>query len=705
MAASIVTTGVRNFALIGHGHVGKTTLAEHLLFRSGMTSRRGSVDAGTCLLDSDDEERDHRLTITTKAAHFQIGDLRFNLVDTPGYPDFLGQVIGALRAVELAVVCIDAHRGIEVNTRRVWNLAAEAGLPRLIVLTKCEDETLDFEALINDIRTTFGPECAPLNVPVYREGRLAGVASVLEPGLPADGVLVDPGEFTALLLDAAVESDDALMEQYLEAGSLAPDQVRAAIEGGLATGTLVPIVCTSARCEAGLDELLEILSTYAPAPWSLEREVVDAAGSAHWIDQSESAPVLAQVFKTRIDAFVSKLSYLRLYSGTLTKDDVLVDSRTGKTIRIQQLLDVQGNSSQPIDTARAGDIVAVAKLEDLLVGDTLTTPAERSQLPPLNFPRPMVGLAVEPRTRADQQKISLALHRLEDEDPTFVVSRDDQTHEMVMHGMSDLHLSIVEERLRHRDRVEIRTHAPRIPYRETILEVAEGSFRHKKQSGGAGQFAEVHLRIMPLPGWVEADDYFTRQRFPHCRHVHHDRELNVAFVDSVTGGSVPNQFVPAVERGVREAAASGSLVGCQAQDLCVELFFGKDHPVDSNEAAFRTAAKRCFRQVFSQARPVLLEPILHVEVYVPDTYLGEVVSDLNSRRGRIEGMSAEPGRYHIVRAHVPQAEMMTYSRTLLSITGGQGSFTLEMSHYDHVPPHEQQRLLATMTRRSQSEED
>ena len=398
------------------------------------------------------------------------------------------------------------------------------------------------------------------------------------------------------------------------------------------------------------------------------------------------------------------MSYLRIYSGTLKKDATVFNSRTGKSLKVGQLFDVQGGKQEPTDQAGPGDIVALIKVETMATGDSISGEADGLRMPPIPFPTPMVGLAVAPKTSSDQQKISGALQKIIDEDATFRLTRDPQTKEMVIHGMSELHLQMVQHRLLHRDKVDIDTRQPKIPYRETVGGAAEGHHRHKKQSGGAGQFAEVHFRISALPRDVDPDEYFTKERFANMREFKYDPELNYCFVDRITGGSVPNNFIPAIEKGIRERMEQGVIAGYQVQDVTCELFFGKDHPVDSNETAFKTAASKCFSEVFQQAKPSLLEPIVNMEITVPGDKLGDISSDLTSRRGRMEGMDGAPGGYQVLKAKAPLAEVMTYARSLSSMTGGQGSFTMELSHYEPVPANEQAKIVAAAAKAKEEQQ-
>jgi len=686
---------IRNIVLVGHGAVGKTTLADQMLFRAGVGSRPGSVDDGTSLLDTDDEARQHHFSISAAMVHFEHHGMRINVIDTPGYPDFVGQVISAVCAAETALITINAAAGIEANTRRTFELAGKAHLARIIVLNKMDHENIDFPGLIDQIQETFGANCIPMNVPCGLGATFKGVRTTLMSGnAEQNGSVVNPAVYGSAMMDAIVEADEELMERYLEGEELKSDEVLGGINKAIASGTLIPIFCTSARTGVGVSELMDSLADFALTPGELVRHGTLESGQDVEISTTADAPLVAQVFKTRIDPFVSKMSFIRVLSGTLTKDSTVRDMRTGKGVKIHQLLDVQGGQVEAVDEAHAGDVVVVAKIDEFQVGDTLVGGEGSVVLPTIEFPTPMIGLAVEPKSRNDQQKISGALHKIEEEDPTFRITRDPQTHEMVMRGMSDLHLQIVQERLHKRDKVDVVVHAPKIPYRETCTGKAEGAYRHKKQSGGSGQFAEVHLRVYSLPRDIDPESYFTRQNFESLREFRYDKTLNFAFLDCVSGGSVPNQFIPAVEKGIRERMEKGVLAGYQIQDVAVALFFGKDHPVDSNEAAFRTAGSCCFRDIFQQARPCLLEPVMHISVTVPGDHVGAITSDLNTRRGRMEGMDSLPGNVTVLHARAPLAELATYARSLSSMTGGQGTYAMEFSHYEQVPAHEQQKIVS-----------
>jgi elongation factor G len=697
---------IRNIALMGHGAAGKTTLADLMLFKAGKATRAGSVDDGSSVLDFDDEEKQHKYSISSSLVHLNHEGKEIVLIDNPGYPDFIGQTICSLHAVETAVIVVNASAGIEVNTRKVFALAGEAGLGRMILINKLDLENIRFPELIESIQETFGKRCVLMNVPSGLGADFKSVISTLD--IPADvpaGIPIPPADITQSLMDAIVESDETMMTRYLDGDKFTADEIDHGVEHAMTVGTLIPIFCVSAKTGVGVPEFMTAIAHDALTPLDLERAALNPAGEKVVLSQSEDAPFVAHVFKTRIDPFVSKMSYIRVISGRIAKDSMIHVSKSGKTLKVANVLRVQGGQQEPVESGSAGDIVVLIKMDDLHTGDTITDGKQGAiELPPMKFPTPMIGLAVEPKSRNDQQKISGALHKIEEEDRTFHTTREAQTHEMVMHGMSDLHLKIVEERLHRREKVDIITHPPKIPYRETVNGANEDFYRHKKQSGGAGQFAEVHMRISPLPRDVKIEEYCTKDRFESMREYHYHPQWNYVFIDRVSGGSVPNQFIPAVEKGILERMEKGVIAGYQVQDVAVELFFGKDHPVDSNENAFRTAGSMCFKKIFSQAKPALLEPIVKLEITVPAEKFGDITSDLNGRRGRVEGMDTAAGGFQVITAKVPLAEVSTYARSLSSMTGGQGSFTMEFSHYDVMPSNEQAKIVAAAGKSKEEEE-
>ena len=691
---------IRNIAFGGHGSAGKTTLIDKLLAITGTFSRPASVDDGTSICDFDDEEKQHKYTIESTVVHFEHAGKRFNVIDTPGYPDYIGQTIGALRAVDTAVVVINAQSGIGVNTRRVFNEAGNAGLGRMIVLNKLDADNVDFAKLVDNVQELFGKACALLNVPLGQGADFRGVASTLKVPADTSGAVVDPSEISQSLLESIIEVDEAVMERYFEGTQPTEEELSGLIVRAVAQGTLVPIVCISAKTGVGLPELLDALTLCGLSPESITRTAKNEAGEEVEVKADPAGPLVAQVFKTRIDPFVQKLSFIRIFSGSLKNNDNLSVVGLRKGMKIGQLFEVQADKTEPIDGAVAGQIVAVTKMEDLRTGMTFGELA----MPAIRFPSPMVGLAITPKNRGDEAKLSGALHKIAQEDPTFHVQADPQTKEMVATGMSELHLQIIRERLKRRDKVEVETKEPKIPYRETIQINAEGSYRHKKQTGGRGQFGEVHIRMFPLPKDVKIEEWAVKSRFPSLKAYHYDEENNFVWLDSVVGGTIPGNFMPAIEKGFRDRLERGVIAGYKVQNVCVEVHFGKHHPVDSSEQAFKTAASMAFRNVFQQAKPSLLEPIVKIEITVPSSKVGDITSDMSGRRGRVLRMDSAGGDLQTVVAEVPLAEVTTYARSLSSITGGQGSYTIELSHYDVVPGNVLQEIIAKSQLKEEEEE-
>jgi elongation factor G len=680
---------IRNIAFCGHGGAGKTTLVDKLLGLTGMVTRPASVDEGTSICDFDEEEKHHKYTIESTVVHFDHAGKRFNVVDTPGYSDFIGQTIGALRGVDTAVITINAQSGIEVNTRRVFSEAHKAGVGRMIVLSKMDSDNIDFDGLLESIKEVFGAECVLLNVPLGHGGDFRGVASTLQ--VPGDtaGALMDPAGIHESLIESIVMADEEVMNRYLEGEMPSSEELSRLLSQAVAEGTLIPMVCISGKTGVGMKELLDALATCTLAPTTLKRKATKADGTTVEIAADPSGPLVAQVFKTRVDPFVQKLNFIRVYSGTLKKDSTVPVVGERKGVKLAQLMRVQANETEPVDEAIAGDIVAVAKVEELHTGSTIGELA----MPQITFPTPMVGLAASPKSRGDEAKLSGALQKIAEEDPTFRVDRDAQTKEMVITGMSELHLQILQERLKRRDKVEVETREPKIPYRETIQVPAEGMYRHKKQTGGRGQFGEVHIRMFPMPKDVNPEEWATKDKFPSLKQLHYHPQNNFLWVDSVVGGTIPGNFLPAVEKGFLDRLNKGVIAGYRVQDVCVEVHFGKHHPVDSSEQAFKTAGSMAFRNVFQQAKPSLLEPIVKMEITVPAGNVGDINSDMSGRRGRVLGMDSAGGGMTTITAEVPLAEVMTYARSLSSITGGQGSYAMEFSHYDVVPGNVMQEII------------
>jgi len=680
------TVDLRNFAIVGHGGAGKTTLAEAILLKTGVTNRLGKPREGTSLLDFDDEERERQFTICAALAHAKHKGKDLQLIDTPGYDDFFGEVVGACAAVETALVVLTADAGIQVNTRRAWKRAVDTGLGRAIVITKMDVDNADFAKVLESLRETFGAACVPLTLPVGSGSSFSGVVRTLSaPGdVPAD-LAAQVEEIGQTLRDSIVESDDALMERYLEGEAITPAELMATASRAVAHGTLVPVFCCAAEKDLGVAELLDGIVALFPSPVEgLQRSATNPAAEGEEVERPASvdAPFSAQVFKTLYDPYVGKLAFFRVFSGTLKPDDGLYNPREGKREKLGHIYRMMGNKQEELDMAVAGDVVAVAKVESLEVSDTLCDERAQVVYPPLQFPVPMVSRAAEPKSRGDEQRMSTALARIASQDKTFHEGRDAQTGELLITGMSDLHLDVIMSKLRRKPfEVEMNLNDPRIPYKETVTATAQGSYRHKKQTGGRGQFAEVHLRIEPL-----------------------ERGAEFEFVDEIYGGSIPRQFVPAVEKGVRETMVNGVIAGYPVCDVRVAVYDGKYHDVDSSEAAFKIASSRAFSEVFRNSRPVLLEPIVNVEITVPSKYMGDISGDISSRRGRIQGLEAA-GDQQVIQAQVPLAEVSNYSTQLRSVTGGEGSYTMEFSHYEPVPARVQEGIVARAAKAKHGDEE
>ena len=676
---------IRNVVLCGHGSAGKTSLTDRFLTHTKTVTGTPSVDDGTSICDFDAEEKNHKYSIEAAVTHFSHSGKKFNVIDTPGYPDFIGQVIGCLHAVEIAAIVVNASSGIEVNTRRVFQEAESAGCGRMIILNKLDSDNLEFESIVAQIQEMWGPQCVLLNVPVGIGAEFKNVVSTLAVPDDTTGAVVDPQSINEPLVESIIEVDDEVMERYFEGQPPTAEELSRLIVESVKAGSLIPIVCCSAKTGVGVDEAIDAIAMCGPAPTQHPKTIDEQT-----IEPKPDGAPCGLVFKTRIDPFVQKLSFIRIYSGTLKRDITVPASSARKGIKLGPLLSVQGEATETIEEAGPGDIVAIAKMDDLHTGTSIG----EQTFSELSFPMPMVSLAVSPKSRGDETKLSGALHKVVEEDPTFHLDRDPQTKELVMTGMSELHLNVIQERLIRRDKLEVETKQPRIAFRETIQSNADGSYRHKKQSGGRGQFGEIHIRMMPLPRGTKIEEYAVKANFNSIKEYHYDEKSNFLWVDSVVGGVIPGNFMPAIGKGFAERIANGVIAGYPVQDVCVEVHFGKHHPVDSSEAAFKMAAKQAFKKVFESAKPSLLEPIVKLDITVPEANVGDVYSDMSSKGGRVSGSDPAGGAFTTVHVEVPLREVTTYSRTLSSMTGGMGSFTMEFSHYDIMPGNVQQEVIA-----------
>jgi elongation factor G len=681
---------IRDIALVGHRAAGKTSLADALLFEAHAVDRLGRVDDGTSAADTDPDEQRHHFSIDAHVLHAEHAGKHLHILDAPGSPDFIAGCLESLAAVETAVVVVSAVDGVQPHARRMFDAAGQLGLGRVVVVNKLDADGLDFPAVVDGIRTAFGRRCVPFNLPVGCGSRFTGVACVLDPP-PAAGCGLDPAAVREQLIDAVVEADEALTEKFLSGEGVTPAELEAAIPAALAAGTLIPIFCTSATKDVGVRELLDALSRHGLSP-SYARRRLDGLA----VRQDD---FLGQVFKVVNDRYVGHLSFIRVLAGTLTPHHTVYSVNTGRAVKVGTLLLVQGKAGEPVCEAGPGDIVAVAKVDGLHVGDTVAFRPDAPLLPAIPFPAPMFGLALQPKTRGDEQKLAAGLHKIAEEDPTVAVSHDPQTHELVVSGVSQLHLDVVRERLKNRFDVDVTAKDPTVPYHETVLVPGGADHRHKKQTGGRGQFAEVHLRVHPLDRDITTQQqleerFANRGRFEKLRGVKYDPAYNFAFLDHTVGGSIPANFLPAVEKGCREVLDRGPLAGFRMQDVAVEVFFGKSHDVDSSEAAFKTAGRIAFRKAILATRPALLEPVVRLEVTVPTRFVGAVLGDLPARRAHVEDQTQLAGDLTAITARAPLAEVARYAAHLGGLTQGQGAYTLELSHYDPVPAALQAQVVA-----------
>ena len=667
------TENIRNVALAGHAGAGKTTLFEALLHAGGAISSAGTVERGSTVSDFDPQEKERKHSIHTAIASIDFGDCHINLIDTAGYADFRGPTLSGLSAVETCAVVVNATNGIEHGTRRLMHYARQRGLARMLVINRIDMEGVDLESLIEEIRGEFGNECLPVNLPADRGARV--VDCFFAPQGTSD--FGDVATAHQRIIDQVVEINERVMGRYLEDGeaALSQQELHDAFEQCLREGHLVPICFVSARSGVGVKEFLELAQRLLPNPseGNAPPFVKGTGANAQPIEAKPDpkAHVIADVFKIINDPFVGKLAVFRVYQGTVRRDTQLFIDDGKKPFKVGHLFKLHGKDHVEIDHAIPGDIAGVAKVEEIHFDAVLHDSHDEDQfhLKPLDFPQPMFGLAVEPAHKGQEQKLATALHKLSEEDPCLRVEHNKELNESVVRGLSDLHLKLTLERMKERYGVEVVTRPPRIAYRETIGGKAEGHHRHKKQTGGAGQFGEVFLRVEPLP-----------------------RGGGFEFRDDSKGGVIPNQYIPAIEKGVRQVLEHGAIAGYPMQDVRVIVFDGKYHPVDSKEVAFVSAGKKAFLDAVAKARPIVLEPIVNLDVTVPEHNMGDITGGLASKRARINGTDSLRGGELVIKAQVPLAEVVDYQTELRAITGGQGRYAIELSHYDPVPAQVQKHL-------------
>ncbi|HEX9274064.1 MAG TPA: elongation factor G [Candidatus Binatia bacterium] len=667
------TEAIRTVALVGHTGAGKTTLAEALLARAGAIPSAGSVERGNTVCDFDPLEKEYRHSLNSAIVNLAWKNTHIHLIDTPGSPDFMGQAIGALAAVETAVVVVNAETGVQLATDRMLKWAAKRNLCRMIVVNKIDAENADLPALVERIRAAVGRECLPINLPA--RGGKEVVDCFFNPDGEADFSSVK--EAHSALVDQVVEVDEALMEKYLEQGEISPEQLHAPFEKALREGHLIPVCFTSARNGVGIEALLDILVNLAPnategnAPPFLKGEGAEA--QEFYAVPGPKAHVLAHVFKVIVDPFVGKVGVFRVHQGTITPNTQLFVGDGRRAFKVGHLFTIQGKDYVETDALVPGDLGAVTKVEEIEFDRVLhdSHDEDHIRLRPLEFPTPMHGLAVEPKKKGDEQRLFEVLHKLEMEDPCFKVERHATTNETVIRGLGELHIRGKLEKLAQQYKMELSTKPPKIPYRETVTRLAEGHCRHKKQTGGAGQFGEVFLRVEPLP-----------------------RGKGYEFVDKVKGGVIPSVFIPAVEKGVRMALDSGVIAGYPVHDIRVTVYDGKHHAVDSKEVAFVSAGRKAIIDAFSKAGAIVLEPIVNIEINAPDRFMGDLTNDLSGKRGHVTGTDNAGGELTTIKGLAPLSELSDYQTRLKSVTGGQGSYSIDFSHYAPVPPHTQAQLVS-----------
>jgi len=679
---------VRNVALIGHSHSGKTSLTSAMLYTAGATQRLGRVDEGNTVTDYDEEEVSRAMSISAATAFVEWRNAKINLIDTPGFSLFIHEAEMALPAVDAALLVVDAVSGVEVVTERIWHYADKLALPRVIVCTRMDRERADFARVMESLTSSFGRMVMPVQLPIGAEKNFAGVVDLVKmkaytydmggngkakPGPIPPAMEAEAKAAHERLIELVAEGDDALMEEFFEKGTIAEEHIISGLHNAIREDKIFPVLFASGLGNVGTDEVLNFIVDYMPT--AVERAAVQAAptagnGEPATRKVSDAEPLSLFVFKTISDPFSGRISFFKVYSGVLKNDATLQNFTRSGAEKFAHLSIMQGKTAVPVNELHAGDIGSVAKLKDTLTGDTLGDKSAPIQYPQVKFAEPAITFAIEPKSRADEDKLGNGIHKLMEEDAMLRFFRDAQTKEFLIAGTGQQHIEVVVSKLKNRYHTEVNLKAPKVPYRETIRGKADVQGRHKKQSGGHGQFGDCKIKMEPLP-----------------------RGGKFEFVNDIFGGAIPKNYIPAVEKGIVEAADRGFLAGYPVVDFRVTLYDGSYHEVDSNELSFKTAGRIAFRKAMEQAKPTLLEPIMNVEITIPDEFAGAIMGDLNSRRGRIQGMDNKAGKT-VVKAVVPMAEMLTYGNDLTSMTQGRGSFSMEMDHYDIVPQAQQEKIIA-----------
>ena len=682
----MVPEKIRNVVLVGHGGSGKTSLAEALLFAAGETTRAGRVEDGNTVTDFEPEEIERQISLGVALASFSWKDHKVNIIDAPGYAGFLGDARSALRAADLAIFVVSGVDGVEVQTEILWDMASEEGIPRAVFINKLDRERSSYARTMSELQEAFGKRIAPIHMPIGSETDLNGIVRIVSnrahlytggspkgaPGDPPEDLVATVQETHTSLVESVVETDDELMEKYFEGHEPSRQQMVEVIHEGMLESEVFPVLIGSATRLIGIDTLADFIVDFGPNPLEHAAPPLEA-GDRLAIDPD--GPAVAYVFKTISDPYVGRVSLFRVFSGRIRADDELEHAGHSGKVRMHNLFFMQGKDHHDAPEVVTGDIAAVAKLDTVIAGDTLRSPGTDVQLAPVPFPKPVMSLAVFPKAAQDEEKLSTALAKLVDEDPTLEVERRAETKETILSGLGDTHLDVTVARLARKFGVDVDTAVPTVPYRETITASAEAEGKHKKQSGGRGQFGVAFVRFEPLP-----------------------RGSGYEFVNGIKGGSIPRQYIPAVDKGIQEGLGRGILAGFPTIDVQATVYDGKYHAVDSDELSFRMAGILAVRAAATSLRPALLEPIVKAIIRVPEEYMGDVIGDLNGKRGRVLGMDSD-GRLRVVTAEVPLAEMQRYTIDLRSITGGRGVFELEFDHYQEMPQNEADRVIAAAKQR------
>lgn len=676
---------LRNVAIVGHGSSGKTSLTAAMLFEAGVTSRLTKVDKGNTITDYDPEEIERKISINSTPCFVEWKDHKINIIDTPGYSSFLWDTRAGLRAVDSALLVVCGVAGVEVGTEKVWEMLEELKLPRIIAINKLDRENSSFNRTVEQIQQFFGRQAIPVQIPIGEEKNFSGVVDLLqqkayifekdesgqfkESEIPAELQAEVQKRYTQLV-ETVAESDEQLMEKYFEQGELSREELVQGLRKSVFQHQLFPIYAVSALANIGAQLVMDGLVDYLPSPLDKGKIKARINGQEGELDLSLEGPLAALVFKTLSDPYTGRITLMRIFAGKVSSDATVYNPNKETEEKLGGLFFLQGKEQIPAGQAKAGDIVATAKLKATLTGDTLCAKGTNIEFEPIKFPEPSISFAIEPKTRADEDKISQATHRITEEDPTIRIERDPETNQLLISGNGELHVRIVTEKLKKRYNVDVELKPPKIPYRETIKGRSDVQGKYKKQTGGRGQYGDVKIKMEPL-----------------------SRGKDFEFEDKIFGGAIPKNYIPSIEKGIQEARKKGVMAGYPVVDFKVILYDGSYHEVDSSDIAFKIAASMAFKKAMKEARPTILEPIMNVEIYTPEAYMGDIMGALNSRRGKVQGME-QKGNMRILRAQVPMSEMLDFEPTLTSITGGRGSFLMEFSHYEEVPAQIQQKIIA-----------